>query len=139
MSGDQEGPAFAIAAEKGAAITLKNTADITAQSANNKPSASIWYYDSEDQNVIDATEVTGFTHPLTIAARSDAMKNISPFANWIQGTEENINTIKNNTKFKVFTDTSGIEDAEYSDYEPQVLEIISECRIRTINFRYCKW
>lgn len=120
VSGDQEGPAFAIAAEKGAAITLKNTADITAQSANNKPSASIWYYDSEDQNVIDATEVTGFTHPLTIAARSDAMKNISPFANWIQGTEENINTIKNNTKFKVFTDTSGIEDAEYSGYEPQV-------------------
>ena len=120
VSGDQEGPAFAIVTEKGAEITLKNKVDITAKSANNMPSASIWYYDSEDQNVIDATGVTGFTHPLTIAARSDAMKNISPFANWIQGTEENINTIKNNTKFKVFTDTSGIEDAEYSGYEPQV-------------------
>lgn len=120
VSGDQEGPAFAIVTEKGAEITLKNKVDITAKSANNMPSASIWYYDSEDQNVIDATGVTGFTHPLTIAARSDAMKNISPFANWIQGTEENINTIKNNTKFKVFTDTSDIEDTKYNGYEPQV-------------------
>ncbi len=84
------------------------------------PSASIWYYDSEDQNVIDATGVTGFTHPLTIAARSIAMKNISPFANWVEGTAENINTIKNNTKFKVFTDTSDIEDTKYNGYEPQV-------------------
>lgn len=120
VSRDQEGPAFAIVTEKGAEITLKNKVDITAKSANNRPSASIWYYDSEDQNVIDATGVTGFTHPLTIAARSDAMKNISPFANWIQGTEENINTIKNNTKFKVFTDTSDIEDTKYNGYEPQV-------------------
>lgn len=84
------------------------------------PSASIWYYDSEDQNVIDATGVTGFTHPLTIAARSIAMKNISPFANWVEGTAENIETIKDHTQFKVFTDIIGTEDTEYRGYEPQV-------------------
>lgn len=117
---DQEGPAFAIVTEKGAEITLKNKVDITAKSANNMPSASIWYYDSEDQNVIDATGVTGFTHSLTIAARSTAMKNISPFANWVEGTAENIETIKDHTQFKVFTDISGTEDTEYRGYEPQV-------------------
>ncbi len=120
VSGRQEGPAIAIVAEKNATIALKNEVDITAKSANNKPSASIWYYDSEDQKVIDATEVTGFTNPLTIAARSDAMKNISPFANWIEGKTENIDTIKNKTQFKVFTDTSGTEDTAYSGYEPKV-------------------
>ena len=120
VSGEQEGPAFAIKAEKDAAIALKNEVDITAKSAANKPSASIWYYDSEDQNVINATEVTGFTNPLTIAARSDAMKNISPFANWIEGKTENIDTIKNKTQFKVFTDTNGTEDTAYSGYEPKV-------------------
>lgn len=120
VSGDQEGPAFAIVTEKGVEITLKNKVDITAKSANNMPSASIWYYDSEDQNVIDATGVTGFTHPLTIAARSIAMKNISPFANWVEGTAENIETIKDHTQFKVFTDIIGTEDTEYRGYEPQV-------------------
>ena len=120
VSRDQEGPAFAIVTEKGAEITLKNKVDITAKSANNMPSASIWYYDSEDQNVIDATGVTGFTHSLTIAARSTAMKNISPFANWVEGTAENIETIKDHTQFKVFTDISGTEDTEYRGYEPQV-------------------
>lgn len=38
VSGDQEGPAFAIVTEKGAEITLKNKVDITAKSANNMPS-----------------------------------------------------------------------------------------------------
>ena len=48
------------------------------------------------------------------------MKNISPFANWVEGTAENIETIKDHTQFKVFTDIIGTEDTEYRGYEPQV-------------------
>ena len=118
---DEGGSAFAIMTEKNDRITLKKNVNITAEAyLSSMPSASIWYYDSEDQNVIDATGVTGFTHPLTIAARSIAMKNISPFANWVEGTAENIETIKDHTQFKVFTDIIGTEDTEYRGYEPQV-------------------
>lgn len=70
---DEGGSAFAIMTEKNDRITLKKNVNITAEAySSSMPSASIWYYDSEDQNVIDATGVTEFTHPLTIAARSTA-------------------------------------------------------------------
>mgnify|MGYP001056165807 FL=1 len=120
---DEGGSAFAIITEKNDRITLKKNVNITAEAySSSMPSASIWYYDSEDQNVIDATGVTEFTHPLTIAARSTAMKNISPFANWIEGTTANITKIKENTRLKVFLDMCGsnVEDPQYQNYEPLV-------------------
>ena len=44
--------------------------------------------------------VTGFTKPFSIGIMTTAMANISPFANWIEGTTANITKIKENTQIK---------------------------------------
>ena len=120
---DEGGSAFAIMTEKNTKITLKNNVNITAEPySSDMPSASVFYYEAEDQSIIQAMGVTGFTKPFSIGIMTTAMANISPFANWIEGTTANITKIKENTRLKVFLDMCGsnVEDPQYQNYEPLV-------------------
>ncbi len=113
-------PAFAILMVKNVELTLAGSVDISAKAPDGKPSASI-YYDAIPKT-IDAVNVTGFSKKFIIATDSSGMSGISPFTNWIKGTEENIETIiKNNTEFKVFSSIWSIgSGTAYDAYKPVV-------------------
>lgn len=118
---EEESAAFAIKAEENSKIKLSGLVDVSASATPSNESASILYYGATEFGTIEAADVTGFKNEFAIDVMEEAMAGISPSANWIEGTETNIDLIQKNTDFAVITDFYNRDpESAYANYKPVV-------------------
>ncbi|WP_287625849.1 MBG domain-containing protein [Clostridium sp.] len=92
------GAAYGILGSDGCEVTLSGAVDITASAPDGKPASSMYY--SQATKTLDATGVTSFEKPFVISTGGSNLAKISPFFNWVKGTENNISMLFQDIQFK---------------------------------------